>query len=343
MHARNLRLYVNVAVATSDSDLKPIAANSDGIVLMNYDQHQTTSDPGPIASAGLVRRQPAARAQDRAQRQAHLRAWATTATTGRCPFPTRKIASIRKPQVLDTEDLSVSDAWQRASDADADLDLDYDTLNPHFEYIDEDNNQRHVVWFLDGVTVLNEMRAARAAWPADLRPVAAGRGRQLAVEYLGPAQRSRSRCRRWARCQPGHDVDTEGEGDILRVTGLPQPGKRTVEVDTDEPDPRKKLIVDEHMDVYPRTYTIEQYGYHPNEVALSFDDGPDPKWTPKILDILKQKHVKGTFMLIGDEAAEQCRPDAAHRARRQRDRQPHLDPSRHQRNLQRASWIWRST
>ena len=104
--------------------------------------------------------------------------------------------------------------------------------------------------------------------------------------------------------QPGHDVDTEGDGDILRVTGLPQPGKRTVEVDTDEPDPRKKLIVDEHMDVYPRTYTIEQYGYHPNELALTFDDGPDPKWTPKILDILKQKHAKGTFFLIGAEAAD---------------------------------------
>ncbi len=99
-------------------------------------------------------------------------------------------------------------------------------------------------------------------------------------------------------------MDTEGEGDILRITGLPQPGKRTVEVDTDEPDPRKKLIVDEHMDVYPRTYTIEQYGYHPNEIALSFDDGPDPNWTPKILDILKHKHVKGTFMLIGAEAAD---------------------------------------
>jgi len=99
-------------------------------------------------------------------------------------------------------------------------------------------------------------------------------------------------------------VDTEGEGDILRVTGLPQHGKRTVEVDTDEPDPRNKLIVDEHMDVYPRTYTIEYYGYHPNQVAISFDDGPDPKWTPKILEILKQKNVKGAFMIIGAEAAE---------------------------------------
>jgi cellulose synthase/poly-beta-1,6-N-acetylglucosamine synthase-like glycosyltransferase/peptidoglycan/xylan/chitin deacetylase (PgdA/CDA1 family) len=77
-----------------------------------------------------------------------------------------------------------------------------------------------------------------------------------------------------------------------------------VTVDTDEPDPRKKLIVDEHMDVYPRTYTIEQYGYHPNETALTFDDGPDPKWTPKILDILKQKNVKAAFFLIGAEGAQ---------------------------------------
>jgi spore germination protein YaaH len=66
-----------------------------------------------------------------------------------------------KPKVLYTDDFPVSEAWQRASDADADLDLDYDSLNPHFEYIDEDANQRHVVWFLDGVTVLNELRAAR--------------------------------------------------------------------------------------------------------------------------------------------------------------------------------------
>jgi peptidoglycan-N-acetylglucosamine deacetylase len=90
----------------------------------------------------------------------------------------------------------------------------------------------------------------------------------------------------------------------MRVTGLPQPGKRTIEVDTDEPDPRKKLIDDEHMDVYPHNYSVEYYGYHPNEVSLSFDDGPDPTWTPKILDVLKRKNVKGTFMIIGAEAAQ---------------------------------------
>src|ERR1035441_9785744 len=50
--------------------------------------------------------------------------------------------------------------------------------------------------------------------------------------------------------------------------------------------------------------SIEQYGYHPNQVALSFDDGPDPKWTPRILDVLKKEGVKATFMLIGSEAAD---------------------------------------
>ena len=205
--------------------------------------------------------------------------------------------------MVNTEDFPVSEAWQRASDADADLDLDYDSLNPHFEYVDEDANQRHVVWFLDGVTVLNEMRAARelglqtfALWRLGSEDSSLWNvwDRPTNPDSLGAL----------ASVQPGHDIDIEGEGDIMRVTGLPQQGKRTVTIDTDEQDPRKKLIIDEHMDVYPRTYTVEYYGYHPDEIAISFDDGPDPKWTPKILDILKQKNVKGTFMLIGAEAAE---------------------------------------
>jgi peptidoglycan-N-acetylglucosamine deacetylase len=302
MHPRNLRLYVNVAVSTSDSDLKQIAANSDGIVLMDYDQHQTTSDPGPVAAQSwfVANLQHVLKVVPKEKLICAVGNYGYDWTLS---IPNPKDRHHPKPEVLNTDDLSVSDAWQRASDADADLDLNYDALNPHYEYIDEDNNQRHVVWFLDAVTVLNEMRAAREL------------GLQtFALWRLG--EEDSSLWNIWDRptvpeslnelgvVQPGHDVDTEGEGDILRVTGLPQPGKRTVEVDTDEPDPRKKLIIDEHMDVYPRTYTIEQYGYHPKELAISFDDGPDPRWTPRILDILKQKHVKGTFMLIGDEAAQ---------------------------------------
>ena len=43
-------------------------------------------------------------------------------------------------------------------------------------------------------------------------------------------------------------------------------------------------------------------GAAPNKVALTFDDGPDPEWTPKILDVLKQKQAPATFFVIGESA-----------------------------------------
>ena len=39
-----------------------------------------------------------------------------------------------------------------------------------------------------------------------------------------------------------------------------------------------------------------------NAVALTFDDGPDPRWTPQVLDLLRANHVHATFCLIGRSA-----------------------------------------
>src|ERR1700674_3225800 len=64
-------------------------------------------------------------------------------------------------------------------------------------------------------------------------------------------------------------------------------------------DPDSKLITDENFQSMPEPYRVGRYGYSPNKVALTFDDGPDPDWTPKILDVLKQKHATATFFLIG--------------------------------------------
>ncbi len=38
-----------------------------------------------------------------------------------------------------------------------------------------------------------------------------------------------------------------------------------------------------------------------NEIALTFDDGPDPEFTPKILDLLKEYNAKATFFCIGSK------------------------------------------
>ena len=41
----------------------------------------------------------------------------------------------------------------------------------------------------------------------------------------------------------------------------------------------------------------------PRTIALTFDDGPDPVWTPKILDLLKAQKVHATFFVVGTEVA----------------------------------------
>ena len=38
----------------------------------------------------------------------------------------------------------------------------------------------------------------------------------------------------------------------------------------------------------------------PNQIALTFDDGPNPTATPRLLEVLARRDVKATFFLIGD-------------------------------------------
>jgi cellulose synthase/poly-beta-1,6-N-acetylglucosamine synthase-like glycosyltransferase/peptidoglycan/xylan/chitin deacetylase (PgdA/CDA1 family) len=46
------------------------------------------------------------------------------------------------------------------------------------------------------------------------------------------------------------------------------------------------------------------YQIPPKTAVLSFDDGPDPTWTPKIIEVLHRYHVPGTFFTIGAHVAD---------------------------------------
>ncbi|MFC7484686.1 polysaccharide deacetylase family protein, partial [Luedemannella flava] len=39
-------------------------------------------------------------------------------------------------------------------------------------------------------------------------------------------------------------------------------------------------------------------------VALTFDDGPDPRWTPQVLDLLARAHAHATFFVVGSKVNE---------------------------------------
>lgn len=41
----------------------------------------------------------------------------------------------------------------------------------------------------------------------------------------------------------------------------------------------------------------------PEEIALTFDDGPNPAWTPRLLELLARHDVKATFFLVGKFAS----------------------------------------
>jgi peptidoglycan-N-acetylglucosamine deacetylase len=40
-------------------------------------------------------------------------------------------------------------------------------------------------------------------------------------------------------------------------------------------------------------------------IALTFDDGPDPRWTPRVLSLLGALDVRATFFLVGERAARE--------------------------------------
>jgi cellulose synthase/poly-beta-1,6-N-acetylglucosamine synthase-like glycosyltransferase/peptidoglycan/xylan/chitin deacetylase (PgdA/CDA1 family)/spore germination protein YaaH len=294
LHAKNLRLFTNEGVSASDEEFRQLAQVTDGIILMNYDEHEEDGEPGPIASQDWFENN-LKRVLKLIPKQKVICAIGNYGYNWTMSIPEGRH---KKEKVLDTIDVSVQDGWQSAADANADLRLAGDELNPHFTYDDEDNNVRHQVWMLDAVTALNELRAARQM----------GLG-TFALWRLGKEDPSM-----WAiwdhpslatapqslkQVPPGNDVVTDGDGDILHINGEPHPGSRTIDMDSDN-----WTVTDEHMVKYPSPYSIEFYGYKQGKVALSFDDGPDPDWTPKILDILKEKGVHATFLMIGEQAQE---------------------------------------
>ncbi|MCL6598379.1 MAG: polysaccharide deacetylase family protein [Alicyclobacillus macrosporangiidus] len=48
--------------------------------------------------------------------------------------------------------------------------------------------------------------------------------------------------------------------------------------------------------------TLKRSARNQRVIALTFDDGPDPRYTPKVLDVLAQHSVRATFFVVGERA-----------------------------------------
>ena len=291
LHAKGLKLYVSVQVRNEDYDYAAISSAVDGVVIMNYDEHFPGGTPGPVASQDWF----SDNLESAVKEIPKEKLICAIGNYGYDWVEKPKTKKGKLPPGEADKSVSVQEAWIGARDAEEDVDFDGDALNPHFSYKDDDNF-RHDVWFLDAVTALNEMRAAQtfgiqtfALW----RLGAEDRSLWRVWDMPGEANASD----RLKDVPPGQDVDMEGSGEILHIEARPTDGERELTIDK-----QTGLIDGEDFKSLPEPYRVARYGFSKNHLAMTFDDGPDPEWTPKILDVLKREHVPGTFFLIGIQA-----------------------------------------
>ncbi|MFM5884516.1 MAG: polysaccharide deacetylase family protein, partial [Novosphingobium sp.] len=275
--AHHWLITLSVPLDDSDWDLAAYGRVADRVLLMDYDEHTTDYEAGPIASqAWFVDHLKAALRQiPRSKAIVGIGNYAYDWTgEGKGDTP------------------SVEEAWLIAHDSEAPVLFDKASGNATFTY--EENGAAHTVWLLDAASAWNQLRAVDVEGVAGVGLWRLGTEDPDVWKVLA-AYRS-GKLPDIAHPRSQLDVDVEGSGEILRVDAVPTAGSRTVTRDA------KGLIVDQQFAALPTPYEVHRAGYQPGLVALTFDDGPDPEWTPQILDILKAKHAPATFFVIGENA-----------------------------------------
>lgn len=93
-------------------------------------------------------------------------------------------------------------------------------------------------------------------------------------------------------------VELLGHGPFVAPISMPEVGKRAVE--TTSAGKISAVFYEE----LPRASIVQLYGAGaPNQVVLTFDDGPHPQHTPATLDILRDTQTPGSFFVLGNNAA----------------------------------------
>ncbi len=297
LHSRGLKLYVAAPADDPDYPFQDVAANSDGIVLMNYDQHSPESGPGPLAAQNwfvpnlkkVLKLVPSDKLICGIANYGYDWEFQQQVKNG--------VTSLNPTGVFT---ISAQEAWEGAKHSGAAVDFDRRTLNPHVDFVDDgEPNEQHYMWFTDAVTALNQMRAAQSLGVDNFALWRLGSEDRSLWKIWDYPQRADA-SDKLRSVPPGHDIDYEGAGEVISITGKPTSGTRTLTLDAGS-----GWISGEQFQQLPRPYEASQYGAsYDQEVALTFDDGPDPRWTPKVLDVLKAEHVPAAFFVLGSEASQ---------------------------------------
>src|SRR5947199_7591173 len=277
-------------------DIDALSDNVDRFVAMLFDETSETDPPGPLASRSWFEGWLHVLLDGTDTRQ-----WIIAIGSYGYDWP----IGGKKAELI-----SFSEAMSRANDAEiGTVQVQGPSYSPYFYFQDED--AEHGVWFLDAVTFLNELRGVRDEKAGGFALYRLGSEDPAIWDALNVPRDFKFAIPTQSGSSGGLDNQTRQALELIKSTDtITDVGDgEIVTVDEDRTDGLRKLAVDAEGYLTAKYVRFAEFPtlYHQgagaeHQVAITFDDGPDPRWTPKILDILKAASVKAAFFLVGVNA-----------------------------------------
>ena len=284
-HHKELWFAVSLGEELDTFDLEAISDFADRLVALMHDENSERDPPGPIASQEWF--------------EGWLEVIGNYGESGQWIASLGAYAYDWNTSSARTETISFRDAMSRASYAGLDqiggLTIGAPDYSGRYDY--SEPNGEHEVSFLDAVTFFNQLTRVRAAKFGGVGIYRLGTEDPQLWDVLELKDRpSAAALSALGRMRTDLTVTHIGRGEVVTVVDSRDDGVRAVTIGADG-----KLNA--HYSDFP-TYPVlyHQGAADAHKVTLTFDDGPDPKWTPMILDVLKARGVKAVFFIVGNNA-----------------------------------------
>ena len=284
LHEHGMRLTVDVSFYDPAYDLEFIGQLADATFVMGYDQHYPASRPGPISGSDWFKKsvEQAVARVGKERLVVALGAYCYDWVVGDSPPP--------------AEGLSFREAMDRARAAGAVPEFEREAENARFGYTDQEQ-RLHDVWCQDAMSAYNQRLLLHEAGIERVAVWRVGTEDETLWSLLGDHAPSDPRAV-LSTIHSSPSVNLFGKGEVLTIRAEPSEGRREMEIDE-----RGRVRWARYTQA-PTGFLVERRGSAAKELVLTFDDGPDPTWTPAVLDALAELQVPAVFFVIGDQVMQ---------------------------------------
>jgi peptidoglycan-N-acetylglucosamine deacetylase len=277
---------MDVPVFNNNYDYKTLQLYNDKIYAMAYDENNAASEAGPIAEQQWIEDAIDDLKKDIPKEKIVL-----------C-MPTYGYEWIKNET---GKPITYYEALAICKQNNQLINFDNNNYNLDFSFEDTINNTHHEIYFTDACTNFNNLRYAEDNGLLGVGIWRLGSEDPRLWDFYNDRLDKQTVKRNinkyksiFKKVTNFEGVSYIGKGDILDVLSVPETGKISIEIDTND-----YLISEQNYEQLPAGFVVKKFGSSPKKIVLTFDDGPDETYTPKIMDILKKENVPATFFVVG--------------------------------------------